>query len=161
PVEATPPTAGYRVRKFVRRNRGLVIASVVVFSALAIGSTAATVGLFQAIKANREAEQNRKHAEASNDTAEEVTGPLIEGVARAAPKYGDATVRQVLDELAGRIDGGPWEPALEARLRSTIGKTYFHLEKLDVAQQQLEAALRAARRSLEAAAVFEVLSGLV
>ena len=37
PVEARPPSAGYRVRKFVRRNRGRVLAAGLLFLVLVAG----------------------------------------------------------------------------------------------------------------------------
>src|SRR5213079_672422 len=37
PVQACPPSAGYRLRKFVRRNKGPVLAASVVLLALAAG----------------------------------------------------------------------------------------------------------------------------
>jgi Tol biopolymer transport system component len=43
PVSAGPPSAGYRLRKFVRRNRVAVITLSLVAAALAIGATAATI----------------------------------------------------------------------------------------------------------------------
>jgi serine/threonine protein kinase/tetratricopeptide (TPR) repeat protein len=43
PVVATPPSAGYRASKFLRRNRGPVAALAAVVLALAIGMTVATI----------------------------------------------------------------------------------------------------------------------
>ena len=48
PVQACPPSAGYRLRKFVRRNRGLVLAASLVFVALVCGVTGTTWGLIRA-----------------------------------------------------------------------------------------------------------------
>ena len=52
PVEARPPSAGYRLRKFVRRNKGQVVAASLVLFALLAGIAGATFGL---IRANRSA----------------------------------------------------------------------------------------------------------
>ena len=40
PVQACPPSAGYRLRKFVRRNKGPVLAAALVLLALVAGSSA-------------------------------------------------------------------------------------------------------------------------
>jgi serine/threonine protein kinase/tetratricopeptide (TPR) repeat protein len=48
PVIAHPPTAAYRLKKFVRRNRPQVIASSVVLLALVAGVVGTTVGLLEA-----------------------------------------------------------------------------------------------------------------
>jgi hypothetical protein len=48
PVTACPPTAGYRLRKFVRRNRGQVIAGSLVLAALTAGLVGTALGLVAA-----------------------------------------------------------------------------------------------------------------
>ena len=48
PVSAGPPTAAYRLRKFVRRNRGQVAAAALVLLALVLGVVGTTLGLFEA-----------------------------------------------------------------------------------------------------------------
>ncbi len=52
-VEARPPSAGYRLRKFVRRHKGQVIAASLVLFALLAGIAGTTVGLFEAKKQER------------------------------------------------------------------------------------------------------------
>jgi tetratricopeptide (TPR) repeat protein len=47
-VEARPPSVGYRLKKFVRRNKLQVIAAALVASALFAGMAGATWGLFEA-----------------------------------------------------------------------------------------------------------------
>jgi serine/threonine protein kinase/tetratricopeptide (TPR) repeat protein len=63
PVQAGPPGAGYRLRKFIKRNRGQVIAGGVVAAALILGVFGTSVGMAWAIN-----EKNRADAEASNAT---------------------------------------------------------------------------------------------
>jgi serine/threonine protein kinase/tetratricopeptide (TPR) repeat protein len=70
PVQACPPSAGYRLRKFVRRNKGPVLAVSLVLLALVVGIIGTTLGLVQAL-ANAEkaraaalAEEKAKQAEA-------------------------------------------------------------------------------------------------
>ena len=48
PVIARPPSASYRIAKFVRRHKGTVAASVTIFSALAIGLVLSTASYFRA-----------------------------------------------------------------------------------------------------------------
>jgi WD40 repeat protein len=47
-VEARPPSAGYRLKKFVRRHKGQVIAASLVLLALVGGIVGTTLGLFEA-----------------------------------------------------------------------------------------------------------------
>ena len=58
PVQACPPSAGYRLRKLLRRNKGPVAAAALVFVALVAGMIGTTLGLF-------EARQQRDLAEAA------------------------------------------------------------------------------------------------
>jgi WD40 repeat protein len=48
PVEARPPSAGYRARKFIRRNRGRVVAAALVLLALVAGVIGTIAGLIEA-----------------------------------------------------------------------------------------------------------------
>jgi serine/threonine protein kinase len=68
-VEARPPSRGYRLKKFVRRHKGQVIAASLVFFALLAGMAGTTWGLFAA----REQEQV-----ARGETAEKEKARLAE-----------------------------------------------------------------------------------
>ena len=61
PVIAAPPSRAYRMRKFVRKHRGAVIAASLVFFALLAGIAGTTWGLFEA----------RRHEAAANHYADE------------------------------------------------------------------------------------------
>jgi formylglycine-generating enzyme required for sulfatase activity len=61
-VEARPPSAGYRLRKFVRRNRGLVVAAGLIALALVGGIAGTTWGMIRAVNAQR-AEAERAEGE--------------------------------------------------------------------------------------------------
>ncbi|MBL8825196.1 MAG: serine/threonine protein kinase [Planctomycetia bacterium] len=50
PVEARPPSARYLLKKFIERNRGTVIAAILVFFALVAGIAGTTWGLIEAKK---------------------------------------------------------------------------------------------------------------
>src|SRR6516164_5737819 len=50
PVLAFPPSAGYRLRKFVRRNRGPVVAASVILLCLVAGLLGTTTGLVWAVR---------------------------------------------------------------------------------------------------------------
>ena len=53
PVSAGPPTAAYRLRKFVRRNRPQVVAASLVLLALVAGIVGTTLGLVEARRQER------------------------------------------------------------------------------------------------------------
>ena len=68
-VSARPPTTGYRVRKFLRKNRRGVAAAAVVVFGLVGGTTAATLGWASAARA-RDAERDaRVEVEGQRDRA--------------------------------------------------------------------------------------------
>jgi eukaryotic-like serine/threonine-protein kinase len=48
PVEARPPSAGYRLNKFLRRNKGAVVAAALVMLTLLAGIAGTTFGLIRA-----------------------------------------------------------------------------------------------------------------
>ena len=48
PVQACPPSAGYRLRKFVRRHKGPVLAGLLILLALVAGVVGTTYGLIRA-----------------------------------------------------------------------------------------------------------------
>ncbi len=62
PVSAGPPSARYRLRKFVKRHRGRVIAAGLLVLALLAGTAGTTVALFEAKKQQHRAEEGEKLA---------------------------------------------------------------------------------------------------
>jgi hypothetical protein len=63
PVQACPPSAGYRLRKFLRRHRGPVLAAALVLLALVGGILGTTIGVVCA-RVSAEAERVARQAEA-------------------------------------------------------------------------------------------------
>jgi WD40 repeat protein/serine/threonine protein kinase len=65
PVEARPPSVAYRLRKFVNRNRGPVVAAAVVLLALVAGVLGTTWGMVEALAAREEESRLRQIAVAA------------------------------------------------------------------------------------------------
>ena len=63
PVQAAPPSTAYRIRKFVRRNRGLLTGTAAVMAALLIGVCGTTWGLIRARIAERAAIKSKNEKE--------------------------------------------------------------------------------------------------
>ncbi len=82
PVQAGPPGVGYRVRKFVRRNRGPVVAAGLFLALLVVGVVGTSVGLLRAVKAERDAEAARGDAEANFRHARQAVDDMYTQVAR-------------------------------------------------------------------------------
>ena len=78
-VEARPPSRGYRLKKFVKRNKGQVIAASLVLLTLLGGIIGTSIGLVRADQARaaeaaqrRVAEDQRKKAEKARDRTRDV-----------------------------------------------------------------------------------------
>jgi eukaryotic-like serine/threonine-protein kinase len=70
PVEAGPPSMGYRARKFIRRHKGRVIAVGLLLATLLAGITASTIGF---ANASRNARIAATATEKANDDAARAT----------------------------------------------------------------------------------------
>ncbi len=149
PVLASPPSAGYRLRKFVRRNRTGVTVGATVATALVIGLLLAAVGLLQA----------RREAAASKAINDFFSGMLASvdplqlhqysGFAREGSAAMEATgelaedisvVEMMLrarDRIASSFTG---KPTLEATARETIGLSLLGLGRPREAAEELEKA---------------------
>jgi eukaryotic-like serine/threonine-protein kinase len=79
-VEARPPSAGYRLRKFVSRNKGRVAAATLVLLALLAGMAGTTWGLIRAARANAELTQSRAAVQARYDLAVDAIKTFHTGV---------------------------------------------------------------------------------
>jgi non-specific serine/threonine protein kinase/serine/threonine-protein kinase len=151
PLRAGPETTLYRVRKFVRRNRGSVTAAAIV-TLVALGGVSATA--WQAVRATRAerairaeqqqtlAEKNRAEAaNAATGTVKDFLADMLQSVDPENARGRQVLVRDVLDRAAVDIaDKFPAQPKIEAELRTTIGSTYLGLGFVDQADTHLSRA---------------------
>ncbi len=144
---AGPDSAIYRLRKFVRRHRGPVIAGAVVAAALA---GAAGISLVFAVRANlaqtSEAEQR--------DVAEAVASFLNQDLlASADPDLDGPGVKVVvvLDRAVASLEQGRFDDhaAVAARLWKTLGEAYLAIGMPEKSRDALERA-RSLSASLQA-----------
>ncbi|MHC4732222.1 MAG: serine/threonine protein kinase, partial [Planctomycetota bacterium] len=161
PVIATPPTAGYRLRKYVRRHRVGVTAGAALVLALLGGISGTSWMAWEAFQARDAESFQRGIAEDEAAIAAAVNAflndDLLAAVAPSAErgKGKDVLMRDVLDVAAERIDeaaaaGGRFEdkPAVEASIRRTLGATYLELGEHLRAEPHLERARDVGRRAL-------------
>jgi serine/threonine protein kinase/tetratricopeptide (TPR) repeat protein len=164
PVQACPPSAWYRLRKFVRRYKGPALAATVVFLALLAGAIGTGFGLYRAEKERRLAEKNERMALASAQTErkakqsaqareaelEAVLDFVEKRVLAAARPEGhegglghDVTLRRAVEAALPYIDDSfADQPLIEARLRMKIGASFIYLGAPQLAAQQFETAGR-------------------
>ncbi len=132
PVSAGPPTAGYRLRKFVRRNRPQVLAAALVLLALVAGIVGTTLGLVEARRQERRAVAESKEKEKARQ-AEALQRRAAEGQRRQAEKR--LTQIEKANEILGSIfkDLDPRNEEQEDKpLSAQLG------ERLDQAIAQIE-----------------------
>ncbi|MHC4948954.1 MAG: serine/threonine protein kinase, partial [Planctomycetota bacterium] len=136
PVLAGPPSAGYRIGKFVRRHRGAVAAAGALVLVLALGVAGTTWGLLRAVANERVA---RTEAAKAQQIAA-FTQEMLAGIDPATAGDLDKTLmRMVLDEAAARIGTDlADEPEVEASIRQTIGRSYVAIGEYDRAEPHLE-----------------------
>jgi len=169
PVLASPPSAGYRLTKFVRRNKGPVLAAAVILVSLVGGIVATTWGLVRAERA-RQAEAQRaegerqakqealasaeaeKKAKQTAQARESETAAVLEFVeskvfAAARPEGQecglghDVTLRRAVEAAVPFVEKGfPTQPLIEARLRNTLGLSFLYLGEAEKASEQFQKA---------------------
>ncbi|MBV8896893.1 MAG: serine/threonine protein kinase [Acidobacteriaceae bacterium] len=143
PVEAGPPSAGYRLKKFAGRHRRAI---AIAASLLILLVSAVLVSSWMAIRARRaEREAQAVINFLKNDVLEQASTYHQKGT---KPDL-NLTVRTALDRAAARIDGKfPGQPLVEATIRSTIASTYTDLGLFADAERQFERVLALRRREL-------------
>jgi serine/threonine protein kinase/tetratricopeptide (TPR) repeat protein len=149
PVEAGPPSAGYRIGKFVRRHRLGVVATGSGVLALLLGATVATVGWVRAIRAEASAVAAQSQALEEAETSEQVS-EFLAGLFRESDplrtKGDELTARELLDRGAARIaEELDDQPEVQARMMVLIGNIYFQMGLYEQARPLLESSLRIRR----------------
>ncbi|UCE58733.1 MAG: serine/threonine protein kinase [Phycisphaerales bacterium] len=144
PVTASPPSTGYRLKKFVRRNRAFVTGGVAVAVAIMGGLIGTTWGMLEAAR-------QRDQAIAMSQESKAVSEMLQEMLASSRPEVSlgrEVTVREILDEAARKIDTGMLkeQPRVRATINATIGRAYDALDLFDQALPHLRSALQTNRR---------------
>ncbi len=152
PVSAGPPSAAYRLRKFVRRHRLGVLGGSAALAALLVGVTGTTWGMTWALAEKRRADAAAASEAASAREAREqssiarainefLTHDLLAAVDPTRTADRAITMREVLDEAALRI-GSRFrdQPQVAAEIEETIAATYARLGAHDAAEKHFRRA---------------------
>jgi len=165
PVLAGPPDLSYRLSKFMRRNRGLVLASAAVLVTLVLGLASsitgwrrATLQRNRAVKAENQLVLELEATEVARAAAEReaeiasATQVFLQEMLSAPDPYSDASlapvarevkVAEVLERASDQVDSRfPGSPEVRAALRETLGATFLGLGRLDAAETELSEAIR-------------------
>ena len=121
PVYAGPPGAGYRVRKFVRRNRGPVLAASLVLLALVGGVIGTSLGL-------RAAQRRLGQIEKANEILGSIFEDLNPEIGEKEGKELQVLLGERLDKATALIEGEAiGDPLAVARMQMTLGKSQLGL----------------------------------
>jgi serine/threonine protein kinase/Tfp pilus assembly protein PilF len=136
PVRAAPPSAIYRLKRFMQRNKraiGAVVVTTVVLSAGMYEITTGRILQRQArITAQKEVEQQRTILQYMLRSM-----PAIENI-----NGSEVTAAQILDTAAANISRVySHQPEVEAAVRDTLGRFYMELSLHRSAEEQLRRAL--------------------
>jgi hypothetical protein len=113
-VQAHPPSTGYRMRKFVRRNRGSVIAAFLVIVALIAGLAGTSWQAVRAGLAEERMAEERDHAIQSEKVARILQAKAEQEEQKARKSAAEATVLNrffqelTLESWRSIQDGGKW-----------------------------------------------------
>jgi tetratricopeptide (TPR) repeat protein len=162
-VEACPPSAGYRVRRFVRRHKGSTLAAVTILVLLVAGIAGTTLGLIRANRA-RDAEAERAEGERrANAQAQRRLQQIEKGSEVLASVFGDldpraeekegrplrAILGDKLDRAAADLEGNAiGDPVIVANLQDRLGRTYRALGHADKANALFTKAIAIRRAQL-------------
>lgn len=150
PIEARPPSAAYRMQKFIRRHRGGV--SITAALALAVLASLGTA-LWQARVAHAEAQRANEQALVAQREALRANGVrdlLVELFENESP----GAARSQLPDTATLLQRGAARartelaatPALQVEMLVTIARVYSELSQFDQARPLLVQALATARQ---------------
>jgi hypothetical protein len=149
PVEASPPSAGYRLRKFARKHRKPVVALATIMAILLLGIGGTTWGLFRAQRAEHAADVSKEEAvhalgQATNERDAKDAALKAEATQRdrAERELSNGLLRPIaaVDDLttAELHSFYDWAAIKEPSLKRRV---------VEVAFETPEGALRVARRS--------------
>jgi eukaryotic-like serine/threonine-protein kinase len=145
PVAAGPPSATYRMGKFVRRHRMGVAAATALLVILVAFSAVVAV---QAGRIARERDRANRESAAATQVADFLTG-LFKVSDPSEARGSTLTAREILASGASQIDQQLRDqPEVQARLQSTIGSVYTGLGLYAEAEPLLERAVQTQRRLL-------------
>ena len=134
PVEARPPSAGYRLAKLARRHRTAAVATVVAFVGLLLGVVGLGLGL---LEARHEAAATRQALAETQEVSSFLVG-LFDASRPGSKPPNEISAQSLLDrgaaDLATRLTD---QPAARARFLRTIGDVYVQMGRYDEAEKIL------------------------
>jgi eukaryotic-like serine/threonine-protein kinase len=149
-VEAYPVSAMYRFRKFARRHKLGVAASIAVAAAVLLGAAGTTGGMIWALRERKDAQASAALATTQAERSDQVAHflkDMLQGVAPSMAMGRDTTMlREIVDKTADRIDQElEGQPEVQAELRLILAQVYFELQLYREAEKIARHTLETAR----------------
>ena len=146
PVAAGPPSAVYKFRKFVKRNRVGVIAATVVAAVLVLGIAGTTGGMLWALSAEQGMQREFTRATEVKRIITEMLGSINPMIAQGKDT---ALLKGILDDTAQRLSQGEVKDELiAAELHHVIGVAYRDIGLWDEADQHIPVSVEIRTRIL-------------
>ncbi len=138
PVSAGPPSASYKLKKFVKRNRGRVVAVGLLAVVLLLGVIATSSGMAWALREKSRADS----ALARATEIKRLITEMLQSVSPEQAKGADTTLlHDILDNAAGRLASGEIRDELvAAELHMIVGGVYRDIGSYTEAEQHLRKA---------------------
>lgn len=159
PVEAGPPGAGYKLRKFLRRNRGSVIASTLLLVSLLAGVVGTSIGLVRAERGQRAAHEEQRNADRQRDRAEKHYQRALDAVDRLLTRVGekelapvpfmDATRLRLLEDALEFYRGFLKDEGDDPTVRRDIGRSHVRISRIQSMLGRLEEAEKSCDSAIE------------
>jgi tetratricopeptide (TPR) repeat protein len=165
PVQACPPSAGYRLRKFVQRNKGPVGAGLALAVLLVVGTVGTSIGLLRALRAERKATTAAERARTAEGLAKdrllEVTwekerataaeakakdeakrATAAEARAKDEAAAADAVVNFLQDDLLAQANPGENARHKKVTVEEVLGRAAARIEGKFAQHPSVEARIR-------------------
>ena len=149
PVSAGPPSASYKIHKFIRRNRAKVVAGTVVAATLVLGVVGTTAGLLWALNERARANDAAQLEHAARLAAQQnfdslhVVGGMLGHVGRS--EEAEPFLREAV-EMGSRLLPETSPNLLDAR--DTLAVNHWRMGKIDLAISSYESVLAIRSREL-------------
>lgn len=143
PIVARPAGTIYRLRKFARRNKGLVAGFAAAFVILIAATIVSTVFAVLATERGEEARQRAAHAEALNQFFLDMLGSVDTNVnLLGLERPEDALVADVVKHASENLATAyPDRPEVEADMRLTLAQVYQSLDMKPEWRAEIDRAL--------------------
>jgi serine/threonine protein kinase/tetratricopeptide (TPR) repeat protein len=158
PVQACPPSAGYRLRKFARRHRAPVLGAAVIAVLLLGGIIGTSVGLIQAERARGVAQANAERAEDNFKEARTAVDDMYTQVAEkwlAHQPHLETVQREFLQKALQFYERFAREYSSDPSMRLETARAYRRIGEI---QRKLGKAPQAGQAFKKAAESFQELA---